>query len=124
MTIDDITVICTDADYKKALGLISRLWDATAGTPEGDKFEALATLVDAYERQHTPVLPPKLIEAINFRMEQEAVDPFPSRERLIEKWEQEIETWKQEKKIAPELSENIDLIISDLEVLVDMLKDK
>lgn len=31
----------------------------------------LATLADAYEREHTPILPPDPIEAIKFRLEQE-----------------------------------------------------
>jgi len=67
----DIKPIRTEADHKAALAEIERLWDAKPGTPEGDHFEVLATLVDAYERKHTPILPPDPIEAIQFRLEQQ-----------------------------------------------------
>jgi HTH-type transcriptional regulator/antitoxin HigA len=67
----DIKPIHTEADHKAALAEIERLWDAKPGTADGDKFEVLATLVDAYERKHTPILPPDPIEAIKFRLEQQ-----------------------------------------------------
>ena len=62
--------IRTDADYEVALAEIERLWGALAGTPEGDRLDILATLVDAYENEHYPMDPPDPIEAIKFRMEQ------------------------------------------------------
>ena len=72
----DIKPIRTPDDHQAALAEIRRLWDiATPGTPEGDAFEVLATLVDAYEREHHPVPPPDPIEAIRFRMEQSGLDP-------------------------------------------------
>lgn len=37
---------------------------------EGDRFEILATLVEAYEAKHCPIELPDPIEAIRFRMEQ------------------------------------------------------
>ena len=40
---------------------------------EGAFFEALLTLVEAYERKHCPVAPPDPIEAIKFRMEQSGI---------------------------------------------------
>ena len=67
----DIKPIHTEADHKAALAEIERLWDAAPGTPEYDKLDVLATLVDAYERTHTPILPPDPIEAIKFRLEQQ-----------------------------------------------------
>jgi HTH-type transcriptional regulator/antitoxin HigA len=39
-------------------------------TPEGDRFEVLSTLIDAYEREHFPMPPPEPIEAIRFHMDQ------------------------------------------------------
>jgi len=68
---NSIKPIRTKADHIAALAEIERLWDAKPGTPNGDKLEVLATLADAYERQHTPILPPHPIEAIKFRMEQQ-----------------------------------------------------
>jgi HTH-type transcriptional regulator / antitoxin HigA len=66
----EIRPIHSKADHKAALAEIQRLWDAAPGTPEFEKLEVLATLVDAYERAHTPILPPDPIEAIKFRLEQ------------------------------------------------------
>ena len=65
--------IRTDADYEVALAEIERLWGAPAGTPEGDRLDILATLVDAYENEHYPMDPPDPIEAIKFRMEQQGL---------------------------------------------------
>jgi HTH-type transcriptional regulator/antitoxin HigA len=66
-----IKPIRTKADHAEALAEIERLWDAKPRTPEHDKLDVLATLVDAYERAHTPFLPPDPIEAIKFRLEQQ-----------------------------------------------------
>ena len=70
----DIRPIRTSADHTAALEEIKRLWDeAEPGTPAGDKFEVLSTLVDAYEREHFEIPAPDPIEAIRFRMEQEGL---------------------------------------------------
>ncbi|HEY3819655.1 MAG TPA: transcriptional regulator [Polyangiaceae bacterium] len=70
----DIKPIRTPADHASALKEIERLWDkARPGTPEGEKFEVLSTLVDAYEREHVEIPTPDPIEAIRFRMEQEGL---------------------------------------------------
>jgi HTH-type transcriptional regulator / antitoxin HigA len=70
----DIKPIRTAADHKAALNEIERAWDtAHPGTPEGERFEVLATLVDAYERAHVKIPAPGPIEAIRFRMEQEGL---------------------------------------------------
>jgi HTH-type transcriptional regulator/antitoxin HigA len=50
-----------------------RLWGARSGTPEGDRLDVLATLIDAYESEHHPIDPPDPIEAINFRMEHQGL---------------------------------------------------
>ena len=65
--------IRTEADYEAALAEIERLWGARVGTPEGDRLDILATLVDAYENEHYPMDPPDPIEAIKFRMEQQGL---------------------------------------------------
>jgi HTH-type transcriptional regulator/antitoxin HigA len=70
----DIKPIRTPADHATALKEIERLWDiAQPGTPEGEKFEVLSTLVDAYEREHFEIPTPDPIEAIRFRMEQQGL---------------------------------------------------
>lgn len=72
----EIRPIRTHQDHQDALAEIRNLWDRVLpGTPDGDKFEVLATLVDAYERENFPVPPPDPIEAIRFRMEQSGMEP-------------------------------------------------
>lgn len=66
----EIHPINTKKDYEKALSLIDRLWDAKPGTKEGDVLDILATLVEAYENKHFPILSPDPVAAIKFRMEQ------------------------------------------------------
>ena len=65
----NIKPIRTQRDYKAALADIERLFDAKPGTPDGDRLEVLATLVEAYEQQHYPMLPPDPVEAIVYFME-------------------------------------------------------
>jgi HTH-type transcriptional regulator/antitoxin HigA len=65
----DIKPIRTQRDYKAALAEIQRLFDAKPGTPDGDRLEVLATLVEAYEQQHYPILPPDPVEAIVYFMQ-------------------------------------------------------
>lgn len=82
--------IKTQADYQAALVVVERLWGARAGTPDGDRLDILATLVDAYENEHFPMDPPDPIEAIKFRMEQQGLNRkdlaeiFGSRTRVAE----------------------------------------
>lgn len=68
----DIRPIRTTADHQAALKEISALMEADPelGTPEGDRLDILATLVQAYEARHVPMSAPDPIEAIKFRMDQ------------------------------------------------------
>jgi len=65
--------IKTRADYEVAVTEMKRLWGAKSGTPDGDRLDILATLVDTYEARHFPMDPPDPIEAIKFRMEQQGL---------------------------------------------------
>ena len=71
--VTEIKPIRSAADCEAALAEIERLWGAPAGTPEGDRLDVLATLVDAYESKHYPMDPPDPIDAIKFRMEQQGL---------------------------------------------------
>jgi HTH-type transcriptional regulator/antitoxin HigA len=73
MTAIEIKPIRTKRDYEAALTEIEPLWGAKANTPEGDRLDVLATLIDAYETEHYPMDPPDPIEAIKFRMEQQGL---------------------------------------------------
>ena len=70
----EIKPIRNEADYDAALRRIEALWGAPAGTPEGDELDVLATLTEAYEREHYPIDQPDPIEAIKFRLEQQGKD--------------------------------------------------
>lgn len=68
----NIRPIRTNEDYQAALKEISPLFDQEPepGTSEGDAFEVMITLIEAYEAKNFPVDLPDPIEAIKFRMEQ------------------------------------------------------
>jgi HTH-type transcriptional regulator / antitoxin HigA len=70
----EIKPIRNDADHEEALREIERLWGAKEGTPEGDRLDVLATLVEAYEDRHFPIDQPDPIGAIQFRLEQQGLD--------------------------------------------------
>jgi len=69
----EIKPIRTAADYHEAIQEIERLFDADFGTPEGDKLVVLATLVEAYEKEHFEIPDPDPIEAIDFHMERKGL---------------------------------------------------
>ncbi len=87
---NELRPIRSEADYGRAMADIERLWGAETGTPEGDRLDILATLVDAYEARVLPMDPPDPIAAILFRMEQQGLsrkdlEPFiGSRARVSE----------------------------------------
>ncbi len=69
----DLKPIRTDVEHEAALAEVERLWGAVSGTPDGDRLDVLATLIDAYEARRHPIDPPDPIEAIRFRMEQQGI---------------------------------------------------
>jgi HTH-type transcriptional regulator/antitoxin HigA len=69
----DLKPIRTEADCENALVEVERLWGAKIGTPEGDRLNVLATLIDVCEARHHPIDPPDPIGAIGFRMEQQSL---------------------------------------------------
>ncbi len=69
----ELKPIRTEADYDAALAEVERLWGAKSGTPDGDRLDVLATLIEVYEEKHHPMDPPDPIEAIRFRMEQQGL---------------------------------------------------
>jgi HTH-type transcriptional regulator/antitoxin HigA len=54
----DIKAIRTEEDYYAAFGEVESLMSAELGTPEGDRLDVLATLVEAYEAKHNPIRRP------------------------------------------------------------------
>ncbi len=72
-----IRPIRTEADYQAALQLVAPYFD---NEPElesdaGAHFEAMITLIEAFEAKHYPIDPPDPVDAIKFRMEQQGLKP-------------------------------------------------
>ncbi len=71
----DVTPIKTKRDHRRALKEIEGLMGAKRGTPEGDRLDVLVTLVEAWEAKHYPIDLPDPVEAINYHMEQQGLEP-------------------------------------------------
>ena len=69
----EIKPIKTENDYLNALNEIEKIIDAKKDTPEGDKLDILVTLVEAYEENNYPILPPDPVEAIIHQMESQGL---------------------------------------------------
>ena len=68
-TIMDIKPIKTNTDYEAALKEVETLMSADPDTPEGEKLDVMATLIEAYEAKHFPMDLPDPVEAIKFEMD-------------------------------------------------------
>ena len=69
-----IKPIRTDDEHRAALLEIEALWGADEGTPEGDRLDVLATLVEAYEDKRWPIEDLDPVEAIEAAMAHEGYD--------------------------------------------------
>lgn len=60
-----------EADYESAIDEIERYFEnePRKGTPEADRFDLLALLIDDYERRKWPIDAPDPVDAIRYRME-------------------------------------------------------
>lgn len=70
----EVRPIRTEEDYEAALAEIESLMAARPGTPEGDRLDVLATLVEAWEAEHHAIEAPDPIALIRFVMEQRGLD--------------------------------------------------
>lgn len=62
----DIRSIKTETDYDWALQEIEQYFEhePAPGTPEAERFDVLATLIEAYEAKHWPIEAPDPVSAI------------------------------------------------------------
>lgn len=69
----NIKPIKTESDYNATLAEIDQLMGFEADSPENDRLDVLAALVEAYEDEHYPIAPPDPIEAILHQMESQGL---------------------------------------------------
>ena len=69
----NVNPIRSEADHCAALKEIEGLMSARMGTPDGDRLDVLATLVQAYEAKHFLVEPVDPIDAIKFALDQKGL---------------------------------------------------
>lgn len=67
----DIRPIRREVDYDWALAEIERYFSNVPeqGTPEADRFDVLAELIEAYENRHWAIEPADPVDTIRYRME-------------------------------------------------------
>lgn len=56
-------------EYQAALAEAERHWDAPARSPEADRLDVVAMLIERYEREHFPIAEPDPIELLDHVME-------------------------------------------------------
>ena len=61
----------SEAEYEAAVDAIERYFDnePRKGTPQADRFDLLALVIEDYERRRWPIEPPDPVDAIRYRME-------------------------------------------------------
>jgi HTH-type transcriptional regulator/antitoxin HigA len=68
---DNIRAVRNEQDYDWALREIERYFthEPQKGTPDAERFDVLASLIEAYEAKHWPIEAADPIDAIQYRME-------------------------------------------------------
>ena len=96
----------TKQEYEAALARLYELFHAEPGTPEGDEFEVLANLVEAYEVIHYPIPEPTPAGIVQGRLdalgltEDDLVPCLGSREMVDE-------ILAGQRDITPEMAESL-----------------
>ena len=70
----NIKPIKTKKDYEKALKKIETLFNAEPNTPNGDRLDVLAALVESYEERHFPIDFPDPVDALNYWIESRGLE--------------------------------------------------
>ena len=71
----ELRAIKNDEDYRVVLAEIETLMDAELDSPEGDRLDIMAMLVERYEKQHFPIDLPDPVAAISFTLERKGLTP-------------------------------------------------
>jgi len=65
----ELKPIRSETEHRAALAEIERLWDVPEQSPEADRLEVLALLVEAYEKTHYPIEAPDPVSFIEHVMD-------------------------------------------------------
>jgi HTH-type transcriptional regulator / antitoxin HigA len=65
----ELRPIRNKCEHQAALKEAESLWDAPEGSAKADRLEVLTLLIEAYEREHTPIADPDPIDLILHVME-------------------------------------------------------
>ncbi len=68
-------IIKSEAENEAALRELERLWDAPQDSPEAQAAELWTLLIENFEKEHYPILPPDAVSAILFLMDQQGLAP-------------------------------------------------
>lgn len=71
----DIKPIRNEMDYQQAITELETLWGSEPGTPEGDRLDVLATLIEAYEEMTESITPPDPVEALQHYIDSRDLAP-------------------------------------------------
>jgi HTH-type transcriptional regulator / antitoxin HigA len=66
----ELRPITTDEDHVRALKEVELLWDASAGSVESQMLDALATLIDAYERKRWPIAASDPVQILEYAIDE------------------------------------------------------
>jgi HTH-type transcriptional regulator/antitoxin HigA len=86
----ELRPIRSKREHQTALKEAESLWEASKGSPDGDRLEVLTLLIEAYEREHFPIEDPDPIDFLQHVMEarglaRKDLEPFVgSRARVAE----------------------------------------
>jgi HTH-type transcriptional regulator/antitoxin HigA len=71
LPIQNIRLLRTEADHEWALAEVSRYFEhePEIGSPDGDRFAVLLTLISAYEDEHHPIPPVDPVDILYFAIE-------------------------------------------------------
>lgn len=66
----EIRPITNDEDHIRALKAVEELWDVPEGSIESQELDALATLIEAYERKRWPVQDSDPVEILKYAIDE------------------------------------------------------
>lgn len=59
----------TEEEFNQALKRFNEVFDAPAGTPEGEEADVLADLIEAYDDKHYPIEISRRVEEVKIGIE-------------------------------------------------------